>query len=127
MILSVTHKLRRLIAITAWAAGLLLATAAPALADDRPDGAEMATASSMMVVIAVFFILSVLGIWFAWSNGEFHEPEEVKYHMLAMIDNEPDYWGIGSHDDDDDEGGSILDVSPQTPSSPARELVAANR
>jgi hypothetical protein len=81
----------------------------PVFADDRPDGAELATAGAMMVVIGIFFIAGILGIWWAWSHGEFEEPEEVKYSMLAMIENEPDYWGMGSHDNDEDE---------DTPSSP---------
>lgn len=87
-------------------AGLGLATsllaAAPALADDRPDGAELATAAGMLIVMMAFFVAAALAIVWARRNGEFAEPEEVKYHMLALAEDEPDYWDIGTREDDDE-------------------------
>lgn len=75
----------------------------PVLADDRPDGAELATAGAMLVVIVVFFIAGIIGIWWSWSNGEFEEPEEVKYAMMVLVEDEVDYWGMGTHDEEDEE------------------------
>ncbi len=95
--------LRRLGVLAGLSIGAVLLAVTPVFADDRPDGSEMATAASMMVVITLFFIVAVVGIWWAWNNGEFAEPEETKYEMLAMTEDEIDYWGIGTHDDDLDE------------------------
>lgn len=92
----------------------LLATfagAGPAFADDRPDGAELATAGAMMVVIVIMFIAGVVGIWWSHGNGEFDEPEEVKYQMLAMVEDEVDYWDMGMHEQDDE----LFDDAPERP------------
>lgn len=97
------EALRRLSILVSLAVGAGLFAVSPALADDRPDGSELATAGSMMVVIVLFFVTAVVGMWFSWGNGEFAEPEESKYEMLAMTEDEVDYWGMGTHDDDDDE------------------------
>jgi nitrogen fixation-related uncharacterized protein len=82
--------------------GMTVALATPALADDRPDGAEMATAGGMMIVIMLAFIAAGLGLLWSWKNGEYEEPEEIKYHMLAISEDEPELWGVGTHDDEDD-------------------------
>jgi len=97
------EALRRLGILAGLSVGAVLLAVTPVFADDRPDGSEMATAASMMVVIVLFFVVAVIGIWFAWNNGEFAEPEESKYEMLAMTEDETDYWGMGTHDDDLDE------------------------
>jgi nitrogen fixation-related uncharacterized protein len=112
-----TQMLRRILAISSWVFGLTLATAGPALADDRPDGAELATASSMLIVIVIFFVIGAASIWWSWSNGEFEEPEEVKYTMLGMIEDEPNYWEVDRHDEEDD-------LSEPTTTTPARQIVA---
>ena len=90
----------------------VLATTTPALADDRPDGAEMATAGSMMVVICVAFAIAGLGLVWSWKNGEFDEPEEMKYQMMAMVEDEPDFWDMGMHDAEDDEVEETLPARP---------------
>jgi hypothetical protein len=95
--------LRRQALLVGMAAVAVLASATPALADDRPDGAELATAGGMMAVIMLFFAAAGLGIWWAWRNGEFEEPEEVKYEMLGLVEDEPDYWDLGKHDHDDED------------------------
>jgi|GEM_PF-3581593 len=97
------EAIRRLCILIGIALGGTLIGVTPALADDRPDGSELATAGSMMAVIVVFFIVGILGIWWAWSNGEFEEPEDVKYQMLAVVDDEVDFWGMGTHDDEDED------------------------
>ncbi len=89
------------------------AATAPALADDRPDGAEMATAGSMMIVIALAFVVAGLGLVWSWKNGEYEEPEEIKYQMMAMVEDEPDYWGMGTHDAEDELEEEAL--APQRP------------
>ncbi len=92
----------RLALLASLTAGMTLALATPALADDRPDGAEMATAGGMMVVIMLAFIIAGLGLLWSWKNGEYEEPEEIKYHMLAISEDEPELWGVGTHDDEED-------------------------
>ncbi len=115
--------LGRLSVLVGLALALVFATAAPAFADDRPDGSELATAAGMMVVIMIAFIAAALGIWWAWRNGEFDEPEDVKYQMLAMADDEPDYWDMGrdrfDDDDDDDDDVNVTEETPR-PMIPAR-------
>jgi|GEM_PF-4329317 hypothetical protein len=97
---------------------LLLIVATPALADDRPDGAELASAGPMMVVICIFFVIAALGILWSWNNGELKEPEEVKYEMLDMCSDEEDYWSTPEDEEDDDEDGG-LDKPTGEPSAPA--------
>jgi cbb3-type cytochrome oxidase maturation protein len=98
------EALRRLLLVGLGTAAVALVTTGPALADDRPDGAELATAGAMMVVIVVAFIAAGLGLVWSWKNGEYDEPEEIKYQMLATVEDEQDFWGMGTHDDDwDDE------------------------
>jgi cbb3-type cytochrome oxidase maturation protein len=88
-----------------------VALATPAFADDRPDGAEMATAGAMMVVIALAFAIAGLGLLWSWKNGEYEEPEEIKYHMLAITEDDPDFWGMGTHDTEEDD--LYEDVTPR--------------
>lgn len=94
---------RRLGVLAGLAGMTALVALTPALADDRPDGSELATAAGMMIVIGLFFVVGGLGMWWSWRNGEFEEPEDIKYQMLAMAEDEPDYWGIGAHDRDADD------------------------
>lgn len=101
----------RLVVMTGLAFVAAIGSVTPALADDRPDGSEMATAGAMMVVIVIAFIAAGLGFWWSYKNGEYTEPEEIKYHMLAMVENEEDYWGMGTHDEEDeyvDDGQPLL-------------------
>ena len=84
----------------------------PAHAGEVPDGAETATAAAMMVVIGIFFIAAIVGIWWSHRNGEFEQPEEVKYEMLAMVEDEPDYWDMGRDDEEE--------ASHQAPRLPAK-------
>jgi nitrogen fixation-related uncharacterized protein len=93
---------RRLALLTSLVVGMTVALGTPALADDRPDGSEMATAGGMMVVIMLAFIIAGLGLLWSWKNGEYEEPEEIKYQMLAISEDEPELWGVGTHDDEDD-------------------------
>ncbi len=93
---------RRLAILTGLTLAMVVAGSAPALADDRPDGAEMATAGAMMVVIAIAFVMAALGLLWSWKNGEYDEPEEIKYQMLAMTEDEPDFWEMGTHEAEDD-------------------------
>lgn len=100
------EALWRLLLVGLGTAVVALVTTTPALADDRPDGAEMATAGAMMVVIVIAFIFAGLGLLWSWKNGEYDEPEEIKYQMLATVEDEQDFWGMGTHDDEwDDEVG----------------------
>ena len=92
---------RRLVILSGVALAAVIATASPALADDRPDGAEMATAGSMMVVIVLAFAVAWFGLWWSYKNGEYEEPEEMKYQMLALVEDEPDFWGMGTHDEEE--------------------------
>ncbi len=92
---------RRLGVLMALVLVALAGATAPALADDRPDGAENATAGSMMIVIMAAFAIAGLGLYWSWKNGEYNEPEEIKYQMLAQVEDEPDYWGMGTHDDEE--------------------------
>lgn len=92
----------------------LFATALPAFADDRPDGAELAGAWAMLVVIGGAFILACLGIYWSWKNGELNEPEEIKYTMLDMCDDEVDYWS-----QDEDDGGDLNLLEPSGPLYPS--------
>jgi cbb3-type cytochrome oxidase maturation protein len=93
---------RRLAIMTGLTLVMAVASSAPALADDRPDGAEMATAGSMMVVISIAFVLAALALLWSHKNGEYDEPEEVKYQMLAVTEDEIDFWGMGTHDEEED-------------------------
>lgn len=93
--------LRRL-AVLGGLAVVAASATAPALADDRPDGAELATAGSMMVVIVAAFAVAGLALWWSWKNGEYEEPEEMKYQMLALVEDEPDFWEMGQHDEEDE-------------------------
>ena len=79
----------------------IVSSAGPALADDRPDGAEMATAGAMMVVIVLAFAVAGLGLWWSYKNGEYEEPEEMKYQMLALVEDDPDFWGMGTHEEEE--------------------------
>ncbi len=99
--------LRRQATLVGLALVATLAATTPALADDRPDGAELATAGAMMIVIVIFFIAAGLAVWWSWQNGELEEPEEIKYQMLAMVEDEEDFWGLGTHDRDDEEDDAV--------------------
>ena len=92
---------QRLAILTGAAMAAIMFSATPALADDRPDGAEMATAGSMMVVIVIAFAVAGLGLWWSYKNGEYDEPEEMKYQMLALVEDDPDFWGMGTHDEEE--------------------------
>jgi len=105
--------MRRLGTLTGMAIAASLIGVMPAFADDRPDGAELATASAMMVVIVLTFIVACVGVYWSWSNGEFEEPEEIKYEMLASVEDEVDFWGMGTHDDD-----ASMDDAPVRPLLP---------
>ncbi len=68
----------------------------------------------MMVVIMIAF-----APWPPASGGhgvtcEFDEPEDVKYQMLAMSDDEPDFWDMGRDRDDDDDDDDVV-VAEETP------------
>ncbi|MBA3826170.1 MAG: hypothetical protein H0X24_20005 [Ktedonobacterales bacterium] len=106
------EALRRLLTLGGVALVAAFAATAPALADDRPDGAEMATAGSMMIVIAAAFVVAGLGLVWSWKNGEYDEPEEIKYQMMAMVEDEPDYWGMGAHDAEDEAEEEALAQRP---------------
>lgn len=114
------QQFKRWICAMLAASGILLATAIPTLADDRPDGGELASAGPMMLVIGAFFVIAALGILWSWRNGELKEPEEVKYEMLDMCSDEEDYWSTpedGEGGPDDEDGGpppptGDPDVSP---------------
>ncbi len=104
---------RRLAILSTLAMLGALGAIAPAFADDRPDGAELATAFGMLVVIMIAFAAAGLGMVWAHRNGEFQEPEEAKYQMLAMVEDEVDFWDMGSHDDEEDD--DILDMPTGVP------------
>lgn len=105
---------RRLAVMMGLALVAAIGSATPALADDRPDGSEMATAGAMMVVIVIAFIAAGIGFWWSYKNGEYTEPEEIKYQMLAMVEDEVDFWGMGTHDEEDEyiEDGQPLLARP---------------
>jgi len=107
------EALRRLVTLSGIALVAACAATTPALADDRPDGAEMATAGGMMLVIALAFVVAGLGLVWSWKNGEYDEPEEIKYQMMAMVEDEPDYWGMGLQDAEDEAEEDAL--APQRP------------
>lgn len=107
------EALRRLVTLGGIALVAACAATTPALADDRPDGAEMATAGGMMLVIALAFVVAGLGLVWSWKNGEYDEPEEIKYQMMAMVEDEPDYWGMGLQDAEDEAEEDAL--APQRP------------
>jgi hypothetical protein len=132
--MKVKRQLQRGVLATLAAAGMLLAVALPALADDRPDGAELASAGPMMMVICIFFVVSALGILWSWNNGELKEPEEVKYEMLDMCSDEEDYWSTpedeeDEFDDEDEDGGLRTPTGEPTAPAPVSEdsPVAAGR
>jgi len=116
------RQMRRCVLATLAAAGMLFAVAIPAFAEDLPDGAELASAGPMMMVICVFFVVAAIGILWSWSNGELKEPEEVKYEMLDMCSDEEDYWSTPEDEednelDDDEDGG--LHTPTGEPSAPS--------
>lgn len=96
------EAVRRLAILTALALATVVASAAPARADDLPDGSATATAIGVMIVIAAAFVAAGLGLVWSWKNGEYVEPEEIKYQMLAMVEDDPDFWEMGQHEDDED-------------------------
>ena len=113
------EALRRLLTLGGVALVAAFAATSPALADDRPDGAELATAGGMMVVIALAFVLAGLGLVWSWKNGEYDEPEEIKYQMMAMVEDEPDYWGMGLREAEDEAEEEALAPQPPLLARPA--------
>lgn len=64
--------------------------AAPTLAHDGVGGDEYAAADIMLIFAAGMGALSVIGLLFSFSLGEFRHPERAKYVMLerALVDED---------------------------------------
>jgi nitrogen fixation-related uncharacterized protein len=69
---------------------MMLAFASPAFAHDGVGGDELAAADSMLIVAGVFVVMAGLGILWSIRNGEFRNPEGIKFNMLktALFDED---------------------------------------
>ena len=72
------------------AAAWLLATAAPALGHEQPDGAEWLMADWMLLSFMVFGGAALAIFVVALRRGQLHNMEAAKFHILSI--DEPDYY-----------------------------------
>lgn len=81
---------RKLVTVLGLVLIMLLAFASPAFAHDGVGGDELAAADSMLIVAGVFVVMAGLGILWSIRNGEFRNPEAVKFSMLktALYDED---------------------------------------
>lgn len=76
-------KIKLFISTLLSAVGLLLFTL-PASAHDGVGGDELAAADSMLILAVAFVVMTAIGIYMSWRNGEFRHPEAAKRSMLEM-------------------------------------------